>query len=540
MADADDASGTKRDSHYNQQRSSLRSERSAQTPPRPRSRPQSRPQSHPVDAPILTQDSRGHSPSPAPDVPRIPSQRQSSAKSQRGSRAGPETRRGSSNTRGRKIDDMFPPPDDSWLNRFSNALEPHRSASKETRQSRTQRSSHRSYLGGMYGRRTMGSTMDITALPNLAEQSGIPGKDAYSSVLTDLYTVSYLIFFSIWGTLARIGLQALTFYPDTPVTISVLWANVAGTFIMGFLTENQQLFRAEWEGGRPEIIDQTAKATHNKVKKTIPLYIGLATGFCGSFTSFSSFMRDIFLAFVNDLPTPTAPGGHLHRNGGYSFMAGVAVILLTLSLSYAAFRVGTHFSDLIEPYTPTIPFRLTRYTLDPLVVFLAWTSWLGAVFLAIWPPDRPYGPASRGSWDNETWRGQAIFACVFAPLGCLLRHYLSSLLNPLAPSFPLGTFVVNIFGTAVIGMAYDLQHVPIRWFGVGGGRVGCQVLQGLMDGFCGALTTVSTWISELNGMRRKQAYFYGFSSVSVGVLLLVIIMGSVRWTIGWSAVACVT
>lgn len=113
-------------------------------------------------------------------------------------------------------------------------------------------------------------------------------------------------------------------------------------------------------------------------------------------------------------------------------------------------------------------------------------------------------------------------------------------LNGLISSFPLGTFTVNIFGTAVLGMAFDLQHVAIGGSGVGGGRVGCQILQGVMDGFCGALTTVSTWILEIEGLRRGHSYVYGFMSVTVGVAVLVAVMGSVRWSVGWTAVACVT
>src|SRR5438034_4208652 len=40
-----------------------------------------------------------------------------------------------------------------------------------------------------------------------------PAAMPLSSFATKLYTVSHLIFFSILGTLARIGLQALTHYP---------------------------------------------------------------------------------------------------------------------------------------------------------------------------------------------------------------------------------------------------------------------------------------------------------------------------------------
>lgn len=284
---------------------------------------------------------------------------------------------------------------------------------------------------------------------------------------------------------------------------------------------------------------QRAKAAHGKVKKTIPLYIGMATGFCGSFTSFSSFVRDIFLALSNDLKSPInhpypaevarpSPSTTVPRNRGDSFMAIWAVIIITFTSCYCALKFGAHLAVALDKFTPTLPFRFTRRIVDPIMIFLGWGVWLGAVVMVCLPP-------------NDAWRGQALFACVFAPVGCLLRYYVSLFLNPIMPSFPLGTFTVNIFGTAVLGMAYDLQHVSLIGTGVvGGSLVGCQVLQGIMDGFCGALTTVSTWILEIDVLRRKHAYTYALLSIGAGLSLLIMIMGSVRWTIDWSTIVCTT
>ncbi|KIV81269.1 hypothetical protein PV11_03466 [Exophiala sideris] len=47
---------------------------------------------------------------------------------------------------------------------------------------------------------------------------------------TEIYIVAHLIFFSILGTLARLGLEAITQYPRAPVLTPVLWANVGGTY----------------------------------------------------------------------------------------------------------------------------------------------------------------------------------------------------------------------------------------------------------------------------------------------------------------------
>lgn len=379
--------------------------------------------------------------------------------------------------------------------------------------------------------------------------------------LTELYSISYLIFFAIWGTLARLGLQWITFYPGAPVTTPVIWANMAGSMVLGFLAEDQGLFSnhiyvtaVQRHGKEFSDLEHMDRKEHLKVKKTIPLYIGLSVGFCGSFTSFSSFARDFFLALSNNLPAPishphtlaagagtVSPSSTVSRNGGYSFEAMLGVMLSTLALSLGGLFVGAHTAIGLDKITPSLPVSLMRNIVDPSFVFLGWGCWLGAVFLAIWPPDRPSGPASRGTWANETWRGEVIFALVFAPLGCILRFYTSLKLNGLVAAFPLGTFAVNMFGTAIEGMCYDIQHVGVGIMGqIGGGRVGCQVLQGVMDGFCGCLTTVSTWVAEIQALRRRHGYFYAVASLLGGLGLLVVIMGSVRWAHGFSEPVCST
>ena len=54
-----------------------------------------------------------------------------------------------------------------------------------------------------------------------------------SRLMTELYTISYLIFFAIWGTLARLGVQWITFYPGAPMVTPVIWANFGGSLILG-------------------------------------------------------------------------------------------------------------------------------------------------------------------------------------------------------------------------------------------------------------------------------------------------------------------
>lgn len=172
--------------------------------------------------------------------------------------------------------------------------------------------------------------------------------------------------------------------------------------------------------------------------------------------------------------------------------------------------------------------------LDGLAIVFGWGAWIGAIIMAVLPPDR-------SNSSKETWRSQVLFALVFAPAGFFVRFWLSLWLNGKIKSFPLGTFMANTMGTLLLGLCYALQHITLPSSSsrsVGGGLVGCQVLRGIQDGFCGCLTTVSTWVLELKGLRRSHAYLYGIGSVGTSLCLLIVIMGTVKWTVGFSAPAC--
>ncbi|KAK3669816.1 hypothetical protein LTR78_010274 [Recurvomyces mirabilis] len=348
--------------------------------------------------------------------------------------------------------------------------------------------------------------------------------NATSKWLTQLYIISYLIFFSILGVLARIGLQALTLYPGALIANTDLWANFGGSLLMGILREDRMLFRRHWteeldkarrntrnssrdddedEDPRSKEIFDAATASFASTKASIPAYVGLTVGFCGSFTSFASICRDAFLAISNNLDTSAASttattGLRRSRPSGDSVMAVLAVLILEVGLSIVALNCGAHLATGLVRTAEKLPVLNISRIMDALVIVLGPGCWLGAIFLAIWPV-------------HDNWRGQAL----------------------LVRAFPLGTFTANIAGTCILGMAYDLQRSS-----AGTAVVSCQVFQGIIDGFCGALTTVSTWVLELDTLRLKHAYFYGACTLAVGVGFITAIMGSLSWTQGFHAATC--
>ena len=96
--------------------------------------------------------------------------------------------------------------------------------------------------------------------------------------------------------------------------------------------------------------------------------------------------------------------------------------------------------------------------------------------------------------------------------GAILRYALSTKLNTGA-SIPYGTLLANSLGCLLIGFVFALE-LPIALTFL------------LVSGFCGALTTFSTWVKELLGMMRlnewQKAILYLVGTMIVGVGLIFI------------------
>ncbi|KAK3117692.1 hypothetical protein LTR53_000720 [Teratosphaeriaceae sp. CCFEE 6253] len=368
-------------------------------------------------------------------------------------------------------------------------------------------------------------------------------------VWSEIYVHSYLVFFSMLGVLARLGLVALTTYPGAPLNMPIVWANVGGSLLMGFLREERMLFRRHWrtamskaqETAQRSTDDMSSSVDPTEEKKspktaaseayvagrsTVHGFIGLTVGFCGTFTSFADIIRDAFLAMSNDLDTAhyasqATTATRKSRPDGYSVMAVIAVIWIEVSMSLAALSLGGHLGIATHRWTDKLPAVSFERFMNKFVVFVGWGTWIGAVIMAIRPP-------------HEAWRGQAVFAMLFAPVGAIMRFHLAKLLNRRIASFPLGTFAANVFGTCVLGMVWDLQHSIANDV-----VIPCQVLQGVGDGFCGALTTVSTWVLELKALRVRHAYVYAVLSLAISLACMIAIMGPLRWVVGFDMVTCI-
>jgi CrcB protein len=96
-----------------------------------------------------------------------------------------------------------------------------------------------------------------------------------------------------------------------------------------------------------------------------------------------------------------------------------------------------------------------------------------------------------------------------AGAGAVLRWWLVSALNAVLPNLTLGTLAANLLGGYIIGVA-------VAWFGAHPG-FSPQLRLFIITGFCGGLTTFSTFSAELALLLQEGRYGWMATSMVVHV-----------------------
>ncbi|SCU80445.1 LADA_0B07492g1_1 [Lachancea dasiensis] len=311
------------------------------------------------------------------------------------------------------------------------------------------------------------------------------------------------VFASILGNYSRLALTTLTDYPGAYVEgPTILWSNIAACFIMGLM---QIIYRY-------------------KVISPL-LFTAITTGYCGSLSSFSSLMVELFEHSADQLQSNVES----YPNNGYAIMEFLAVLFVQLLACmcshifglFVAKELALSFKD-FESKELSLPARRVRHGFDiieKIVMALALPVLVVQIVLA-----GVYGNFSR------YWTLSAIFAFP----GTQLRYGLSKWLNPTLKYFPLGTFAANVFGSLVLailtlvsrGKSQDGSYI------VAPGSTAQTVVIALGNGFCGCLTTISTFINECHRLSLSRVVIYYFCSIFFSFCLVVVTLGSYAWTRG--------
>ncbi|ETM02539.1 hypothetical protein F441_01106 [Phytophthora nicotianae CJ01A1] len=318
--------------------------------------------------------------------------------------------------------------------------------------------------------------------------------------------------------------------------------NAVGCFVMGIATRIKPVLRGQYE----------------------VLLTGVTTGFCGSCTTFASWDLGAALMFVR---------GH--------WLNALLMLCIQVATAITSLRLGVHAAEGIVHYLTfqEYPFRkppvnlgqlnldlerninhfrdIKMHTFGPLVarrvhateeslavardscnelmaeitqveheqhpVHHHNTVWVVAALLLT----AFFWVLAFCGFDN--YPSSRLLALCFGPFGALLRWYLSLYnSNPVCKRFPFFTFAPNVAASClscameIVGsVVYQDSASAYRDFVMWGQG-------GVMVGFLGSLSTVSTWVNELDTLSSKRlywAYRYGLISVIISQLASVFILG---------------
>uniref|UniRef100_A0A7S4C0N6 Fluoride ion transporter CrcB n=1 Tax=Chrysotila carterae TaxID=13221 RepID=A0A7S4C0N6_CHRCT len=313
---------------------------------------------------------------------------------------------------------------------------------------------------------------------------------------------------------------------------SALASNMLGSFAMGVLCDGKAA-SAYVRRAEPDS-EGLLTAEANKVKgEKMPLLanlkasggmasvlLGMRTGYCGAFTTLSSWNQSMV--------------EHVVKAGGPTFADSFVGYLIGLLASVMSVVLGQMFAL----YIFELNIQGAWYSVWPHAFFAAcgrrpWLVRLSfwALFLTGLALISAYAATLEESDDDR----DLCFALLFGPLGVLLRWKLGKLLNAKFAPFPLGTFAANVLGCIGVGITKAVLDDPngdSYWVSLQMAAIGL--------GFCGSLSTVSTFVTEvvdrlqpiaIKGAKAKSCTLWGVI-YPVGTLAAGFVVGLASY--GWS------
>ena len=321
------------------------------------------------------------------------------------------------------------------------------------------------------------------------------------------------------GVLVRIGFSYYKGAGPTPSGFTVLFAELAGCFIMGVASE----FQTTLTGPSASRLQKLA-------------FVFVATGLCGSITTFSTWMLECAKLLLADLDVLTGAASSGERAAEY-----LASLWIGVSLPLAALVVGQHLAQALVARSAAGAALAAQVTAGPgatgggfppkpatagarivaccsavpewAAVALILLTYILATAAVVASPLAFGWPAI--AWATLLGAPGAFLRFQLSPLNrgeplLLLPAHLNAFLGACADggNFPVGTFLANILGCLVQAITVLAAKFLVSFHN----EAAQAQLYAMAFGFCGCFTTLSTFALELARLPRGAAYGYALVS----------------------------
>ncbi|KDO18884.1 hypothetical protein SPRG_15836 [Saprolegnia parasitica CBS 223.65] len=321
---------------------------------------------------------------------------------------------------------------------------------------------------------------------------------------TPLPAVAWICVWAYLGVAARVllttassAIEATQAAPSilTAMGVSFFLPNVVGCFVMG--------------------LAQPLKTARHEA-----FWTGVTTGFCGCCTTFASWELVLAQQYLGSMAANATLMFFVQLTTSLaSFLSGRHLGLLYTDRHHEA-ALGAAWSDVLTYAQSRSVDQESDGTWQRLALALEEARPLAAAGASTLKPVRHgvvYGLCGVATLIAVTLAAlylDGYLAVVFGPPGALLRYGLGLRLNK-SKTFPLGTFAANVSASIVscIGvLAMPTSALGATW-----------IQHALLTGFCGSLSTVSSWINEIYSMPSSSLVYVAATHVATQTACLLLL-----------------
>jgi len=326
-----------------------------------------------------------------------------------------------------------------------------------------------------------------------------------------------VLFGAVLGNMARFGMTELTsykneythFYPGT-----CLWSNFTACFVMAWCNHAALFWKTLLIGSGKTNMKQMA------------LHSAVTAGFCGAFSTWSSFMVELIFKTIDYLN-----GGQSLPNHGYGVMEFFSVLFVQMGVSFMGYFLGRDFAHMIdlcfkrESRLKFFNYRVCR-VLELSFVVLGVGAIIANIVLACTLPI------------DSKWKTEYALPIVIGVVGTWVRFRLSAYNGSFGLNwFPSGTLMANVFACLLLSVLYILLYGykdAATETTIVTSKAHRMAITAFSSGFCGSLSTMSSFVNELYNLEYPfQRYtYFGVTFLSCFIIMFLIIC-PYAWTRGF-------